>query len=83
MDVFKMILSLIYLAVCVLLVVVVLLQDAQEAGLSGSIGGSAETFFGQNRDRSPQATKKRLTAILAGLFILLSLVLGYMILNVK
>lgn len=83
MAVLKIVLSILYLIICIGLVVVVLIQDPQETGLSSSITGSAETFFGSNKGRSKEAMKRRMTAILAASFIILSLILGYLILNVN
>lgn len=58
------------------LIIVVLLQSGKSAGLSASLGGGAETFFGKNKARSFEGRLKRLTTISAIGFILLSIFLA-------
>ena len=79
MATFKIILEIIYVIVSVLLCVVVLFQNSKQQGLSGAIAGTAETFFGKNKGRTIDAKLKKWTAIGAGLFILISIVLSYLI----
>ena len=64
---------------CLLLVIVVLMQEGNQKDLSGSIGGGAETFFGKNNSRTLNAKLKKLTAIVAILFLASSIVLGFVI----
>lgn len=58
------------------LIVVVLLQSGKSAGLSASIGGGTETFFGKNKARSFEGRLQRLTTISAMGFILFSILLA-------
>ena len=58
------------------LIIVVLLQSGKSAGLSASIGGGTETFFGKNKARSYEGRLQRLTTISAIGFILLSIFLA-------
>jgi len=58
------------------LIVIVLLQEGKQAGLSGSISGAAETYWGKNKGRSMEGTLNKITKILAVVFILLSLLLN-------
>jgi preprotein translocase subunit SecG len=64
---------------CVSIIVIVLLQSGKQAGLSGSIAGGAETFFGKNKGRTIDAMLSKYTAFAAILFLVTSLVLGYII----
>lgn len=57
------------------LIIVVLLQTGKSAGLSASLGGGTETFFGKNKSRSFEGRLQRLTTISAIGFILLSILL--------
>ncbi|NLJ41440.1 MAG: preprotein translocase subunit SecG [Clostridiales bacterium] len=57
------------------LIVVVLLQSGKSAGLSASLGGGTDTFFGKNKGRSLEGRLQRLTTISAICFILLSIFL--------
>ncbi|WP_350344208.1 preprotein translocase subunit SecG [Proteinivorax tanatarense] len=53
----------------------VLLQSGKSAGLSGSIAGGAETFFGKSKGLDE--TLSKLTTVAAILFIVSSLVLAF------
>ena len=63
------------------LVGVVLFQHGSQRGLSGSIAGGAETFFGKNKGRTIDAKLKKWTAIVAVLFLISSISLNIVITN--
>ncbi len=72
-----------YIALTILQVLVslgviasVLLQSGKSAGLSGSIAGGAETFFGKGKSMDEKLSK--ITRVLAAIFIVLTLVLAVM-----
>ena len=75
MSVLFVITKVIYIIVCVVLTAIVLMQEGKNAGLSGSISGAAETYWGKNKGRSREGTLVMITRILAGGFIVLSIVL--------
>lgn len=79
MDILKIVLAVIYVLLCVGLVIVVLFQNSKQQGLSGAIAGTAETFFGKNKGRTIDAKLKKWTAIGAGAFLVLSLVLAFLV----
>ncbi len=62
-----------------ILVVVVLFQNGNQAGLSGSIAGGAETFFGKNKGRTLDAKLKKWTSVVAILFLISSIVLSFLV----
>ncbi len=69
--------TIIHIIIAVALVVVVLLQQGKDAGLSGVIGGEgADSFYGKNKGRSLNAILAKVTAVLAVLFIITSLILS-------
>lgn len=72
--VFQIILSLV-------LIVVVLFQHGTQSGLSGSIAGGAETFFGKNKGRTIDALLKKWTTVVAILFLVTSIALSLLIQN--
>ncbi len=76
MTALKIVLTVIYAIVCLGLIVIVLLQEGKQAGLSGSISGAAETYWGKNKGRSMEGALDKITKILAVIFILLSLLLN-------
>ena len=61
--------------VSVILIIAVLLQSSNSAGLSGSIGGGAEQLFGKKKSQGYDAILSKIATVTAVLFIVLSLVL--------
>ena len=74
----KTILTVIYIIVCIALTIVVLMQEGKNAGLSGSINGIADTYWGKNKGRSAEGALETATKILATLFIILTLAINYL-----
>ncbi len=73
-------LTIVHVILSVLLIAIVLFQSGNEQGLSGSIGGASESFFGKNKARTMDAMLAKCTSIIAALFIATSIVLS-LILN--
>ena len=72
MKIFLMIL----LAVASLILIVsVLMQSGNSAGLSGSIAGGAEQLFGKKKSKGYEALLEKITTISAVLFIIVSIVI--------
>jgi preprotein translocase subunit SecG len=73
MSVAIFLVSAVYIIACLFLIFVVLIQKGEGGGLGGLAGGSAvDTAFGAKADM----TWKRATAVAAGLFVVLALLLG-------
>jgi len=70
-------LIIVYVIVCIGLILSVLLQSGKSAGLSGTIAGGAETFFGKKKGIDEKLA--RLTEILAISFMILSIAMIYFI----
>ncbi|MBQ7066239.1 MAG: preprotein translocase subunit SecG [Lachnospiraceae bacterium] len=75
MGTLRMILTIIFIIVCVAITVLVLMQEGKSAGL-GSIAGAAESYWGKNKGRSMEGTLVKFTKILAVAFLLLAVVLN-------
>ncbi|GMQ59246.1 hypothetical protein AN1V17_36430 [Vallitalea sediminicola] len=71
--------EIVYFIICLGLIAVVLLQKGKAAGLSGAIGGAAETYWGKNKARSMEGKLEKFTRVGAILFIVLSVVLSLLI----
>lgn len=71
----RIILTILFILVCVALAILVLLQEGKSAGL-GAIGGAAETYWGKNKSRSMEGKMLKITTGLAIGFILLAVVLN-------
>ncbi|MGN0506898.1 MAG: preprotein translocase subunit SecG [Lachnospiraceae bacterium] len=76
MGVLRVIVTVLYVLICIALVAVVLFQESKSQGLSGSINGVAETYWGKNKGRSMEGTLEKITKLLAVLFIVISVVLN-------
>ena len=59
--------------VSIAIIIIVLLQQSREAGLSGVISGGADTFFGKNKGRTMEAKLAKFTKILGILFFVITL----------
>lgn len=75
MAVLKIVLTIIYVLVCIALTVVVLMQEGKSAGLTGAISGAAESYWGKNKGRSMEGALEKATTALAVSFILISILL--------
>ncbi|MCL1816759.1 MAG: preprotein translocase subunit SecG, partial [Clostridiales bacterium] len=64
-------LTFVQLLVCLALITTILLQSGKSAGLSGSIAGGAETFFGKGKSMDEKLS--RITRWLAGSFLVITL----------
>ena len=72
----KTILEIVFIIVCIALTIVVLMQEGKSAGLTGSISGIADTYWGKNKGRSVEGTLEKLTKLLAVLLIVLAALLN-------
>lgn len=78
----QIVITILHIIFSLSLVVIVLLQSGKQAGLSGSIAGGAETFFGKNKGRTIDAILSKYTLVAAIGFIITSVVLQ-VVLNSK
>lgn len=76
MATLKVIMQIIYVLVCIALVIIVLRQEGKNAGLSGTLTGSGETYWAKNKGRSMEGNLERLTKYLATAFMVISIVLN-------
>ena len=75
MGVIKVILSIIFILVCIALTIIVLMQEGKSQGL-GSIAGAADSYWGKNKGRSMEGGLVKMTTILVVLFFVIALVLN-------
>ena len=75
MAALKIVLTVLFILVCIALVVLVLMQEGKSAGL-GAISGAAETYWGKNKGRSMEGQLVKVTKILAVLFMVLAVILN-------
>ena len=75
MDILKIVLYIVFVIDCIALSAIILLQEGKSAGL-GTIGGVADSYWGQNKGRSMEGALVKSTKFLAILFLVLSVVLN-------
>ena len=75
MGALRLILTILFIIDCLVLTVVVLMQEGKSQGL-GAIAGAAESYWGKNKGRSMEGFLVKLTRALAVGFILLAIVLN-------
>ena len=80
MDILRSVLIIVFVIVCILLAIIILLQEGKSAGL-GTISGAADTFWDQNKSRSIEGKLVMLTRILAVSFFVLAVALNLDIFN--
>lgn len=71
----RILLTILFILVCIALTVMVLAQEGKEAGL-GSLGGMSDTYWSKNKDRSWEGKLAKITKYLAIVFILLAVILN-------
>lgn len=75
MTTLELILTIIQLISGLAVTVIVLLQSGKSAGLSGAIGGVADSFLAKNKARTLDAKLARATKWVGALFLVLTLAL--------
>ncbi len=73
MGVFGVILLVLFIIVCSLMILLVIIQDANSEGLGGIFGGSSDTTFGSNSGN----ILTKITYVVGALFLVLAFSLAY------
>ena len=71
----KLFITILQLICGLLVIAVVLMQSGKSAGLSGAIGGVADSFLARNKARTWDAKLARATKWIGAVFLLLTLLL--------
>ena len=75
MEILRIILTVIFIVMCIALTVLVLMQEGKDAGL-GTIAGGAETYWGKNKGRSMEGLLVKITKWLAIGFMVVAVILN-------
>ena len=75
-DTIRIFLMIVFVIVCVVLTVIVLMQESKSSGLSGTIAGAADTYWGRNKGRSAEGKLGILTRCLVAAFLVIALILN-------
>lgn len=77
MEILRYVLMGIYAVVCLALIVLVMKQNKEESGASGTIvGASANNFYEKNKGKTTEGRIKTATLVLMVVFAVLSITLG-------
>ena len=75
MDTLKLVITILQLLCGLAIILVVLFQSGKSEGLSGAIGGVADSFLAKNKARTMDAKLARATKWVGAVFLILTLVL--------
>ena len=75
----KIAVTILQLLSALVLILIVLFQSGKSQGLSGAIGGIADSYMAKSKARSLDAKLAKSTKWLGGVFVVLTLVLNCMI----
>ena len=75
MDAIKIVITILQLLCGLVIIAAVLIQSGKSAGLSGAIGGVADSFLSKNKAKTMDAKLARATKWIGAAFLLLTLVL--------
>ncbi len=75
MDTLKLVITILQLLCGLTVILVVLFQSGKSAGLSGAIGGVADSFLAKNKARTMDAKLARATKWVGAVFLILTLIL--------
>ena len=74
----QIIMSIVYFIISLGLIAIVMLQSGKSAGLSGAIGGGADTFLSKNKAKSADARMAKMTKWVAIVFMVVTLVMCFL-----
>ena len=75
MGALRIVLTVLFIIISVVLATIVLMQEGKSAGL-GVISGAAETYWGKNKGRSLEGKLEKITKLLAIAFMLMAILLN-------
>ena len=75
MDTLKIVITVLQLLCGLAIILAVLFQSGKSAGLSGAIGGVADSFLAKNKAKTMDAKLARATKWVGAIFLILTLVL--------
>ena len=63
-DVLRIGLMGVFVVICIALAIIILMQESKQNGLSGTISGAADSYWGKNKGRSMEGKLVKITKIL-------------------
>ena len=68
--------TVVFILLCIALIILIMCQESKQAGLTGTISGMGETYWGKNKGRSLEGKLVRWTTILSVLFFVITIALN-------
>ena len=75
MDALQLVITILQLICGLAIILIVLFQSGKSAGLSGAIGGVADSFLSKNKAKTMDAKLARATKWIGAVFLILTLIL--------
>ena len=75
MDALTLVITILQLLCGLAIILIVLFQSGKSAGLSGAIGGVADSFLAKNKAKTMDAKMARATKWIGAVFLILTLIL--------
>ena len=72
----KTALIIVFLIISIILAIVVMMQEGKGNGLTSTLSGSSETYWGKNKGKSKEAILMKITVVLGVLYMALALLLA-------
>ncbi len=76
MAVLRTVVTVVFILLCIALIILIMCQESKQAGLTGTISGMGETYWGKNKGRSLEGKLVRWTTILSVLFFVITIALN-------
>jgi len=74
-EVVKTISTIAFIIISIVLTIIVLMQEGKDNGLSGTLTGTADSYWAKNKGRSKDSVIKKVTVVLAVLYFVLAILL--------
>ena len=76
MSVFKIVLMVAFVIVCVAITAIILSQEGKSAGLGSLSGSTSESYWNKNKKHSKEGVLVRITTVLVVVFFIIAAVLN-------
>ena len=72
----KTVIMIAFILICIALVILVMKQEGKSEGLSSTMSGMSESYWGKNKGRSAEGNLVKLTVVATVAFLVLTVVLN-------
>jgi preprotein translocase subunit SecG len=72
----RTVVTVVFIAICIALIILIMLQESKSNGLTGTVGGMADSYWGKNKGRSMEGKLVKWTTILVVVFFVVTVILN-------